>query len=82
MNFSIHQASHIGNRRFNQDRVAYVFSNDTLLLVLADGMGGHLHGELAAGMTIETFVESFAQGNAAAYCRSRQVYPRGHAARA
>ena len=59
MNFSIHQASHIGNRRFNQDRVAYAFSNDTLLLVLADGMGGHLHGELAAGLTIETFIESF-----------------------
>lgn len=59
MNFSIHQASHIGNRRFNQDRVAYAYSNDALLLVLADGMGGHLHGELAASLTIETFVESF-----------------------
>ncbi|HUW76624.1 MAG TPA: protein phosphatase 2C domain-containing protein, partial [Gallionella sp.] len=63
MNFSIHQASHIGNRRFNQDRVAYVFSNEILLLVLADGMGGHLHGELAAGMTIDTFVEAFGQVN-------------------
>ena len=59
MNFSIHQASNIGNRRFNQDRVAYAYSNEALLLVLADGMGGHLHGELAAGLTIETFVESF-----------------------
>lgn len=59
MNFSIHQASHIGNRKFNQDRVAYVFSNDALLLVLADGMGGHMHGELAAGLAIDTFVESF-----------------------
>ncbi|MDZ4201080.1 MAG: protein phosphatase 2C domain-containing protein [Gallionella sp.] len=59
MNFSIHQASHIGNRKYNQDRVAYVYSCDALLLVLADGMGGHLHGELAASITIETFVESF-----------------------
>ena len=59
MNFSIHQASHIGNRRHNQDRVAYAYSNEALLLVLADGMGGHLHGELAASLTIETFVESF-----------------------
>jgi len=59
MNFSIHQASHIGNRRFNQDRVAYAYTNDSLLLVLADGMGGHLHGELAASLTIDTFVESF-----------------------
>lgn len=59
MNFSIYQASHIGNRKFNQDRVAYAYTSDALLLVLADGMGGHLHGELAAGMAIETFVESF-----------------------
>lgn len=59
MNFSIHQATHIGNRRFNQDRVAYAFSNDALLLVLADGMGGHMHGELAASLAIDTFVGSF-----------------------
>jgi PPM family protein phosphatase len=59
MNFSIYQASDIGNRRFNQDRVAYAYNSDALLLVLADGMGGHLHGELAASMTIDTFVESF-----------------------
>jgi serine/threonine protein phosphatase PrpC len=59
MNFSIHQASHIGNRKYNQDRVAYAYSNDALLLVLADGMGGHLHGELAATLAVETFVESF-----------------------
>jgi serine/threonine protein phosphatase PrpC len=61
MNFSIHQASNIGNRKFNQDRVAHAYTNDALLLVLADGMGGHMHGELAAGLTIETFIESFAR---------------------
>jgi serine/threonine protein phosphatase PrpC len=60
MNFSIHQASHIGNRKFNQDRVAYSYSNDSLLLVLADGMGGHLHGEMAAGSIIEAFTKAFA----------------------
>jgi len=59
MNFSIHQASHIGNRKYNQDRVAYAYSNDTLLLVLADGMGGHLHGEIAASLAVDTFIESF-----------------------
>lgn len=59
MDFSIHQASHIGNRKYNQDRVAYAYSNASLLLVLADGMGGHLHGELAAGAIIDTFIESF-----------------------
>lgn len=65
MNFSIHQASHIGDRKYNQDRVAYAYNQDALLLVLADGMGGHLHGELAASLTVETFVEAFGlEGNA------------------
>ncbi|MFY9260031.1 MAG: protein phosphatase 2C domain-containing protein [Gallionella sp.] len=59
MNFSIHQASHIGNRKFNQDRVAYAYNHDMLLLVLADGMGGHLHGEVAANLAVETFVTAF-----------------------
>lgn len=59
MKFSIHQASHIGNRKYNQDRVAYAYSRDALLLVLADGMGGHLLGEVAAGLAMETFVKSF-----------------------
>jgi len=61
MNFSIHQASHIGNRKYNQDRVAYAYNKDALLLVLADGMGGHLNGELAAGLVMDTFVEDFAK---------------------
>ncbi len=61
MNFSIHQASHAGNRKYNQDRVAYSYSSEALLMVLADGMGGHQHGELAATMIIETFVRSFGQ---------------------
>lgn len=59
MKFSIHQASHIGDRKFNQDRVAYAYSSEALLLVLADGMGGHLYGEVAAELAIGTFVESF-----------------------
>lgn len=59
MNFSIHQASHVGNRRYNQDRVAYAYSSEALLCVLADGMGGHMNGEMAANVAIETFVETF-----------------------
>jgi serine/threonine protein phosphatase PrpC len=70
MNFSIHQASHAGNRKDNQDRVAYAYSSDALLLVLADGMGGHLHGDLAAGLIIETFVELFGR-----YARPRIADP-------
>ena len=61
MNFSIYQTCHIGNRKYNQDRVAYAYRGNTLLLVLADGMGGHLHGEVAADLIIGTFAESFSE---------------------
>jgi len=61
MNFSIHQATHVGNRKTNQDRAAYAYSSDALVMVLADGMGGHLKGELAAAAIIDTFVNSFSQ---------------------
>jgi hypothetical protein len=45
MQFSVYQQSHIGGRKVNQDRMGYCFTRDALLLVLADGMGGHLRGE-------------------------------------
>ncbi len=61
MKFSVYQASRIGGRNYNQDRVAYAYSDKALLLVLADGMGGHLHGEVAAQITIHTFMRAFAQ---------------------
>ncbi|MDD3883917.1 MAG: protein phosphatase 2C domain-containing protein [Gallionella sp.] len=59
MNFTAHQLSHIGDRKYNQDRVAYAYTDESLLLVLADGMGGHLNGEWAAETAVATFVEAF-----------------------
>jgi serine/threonine protein phosphatase PrpC len=61
MKFSIHQASDIGNRKYNQDRVAFAYSNDSLLLVLADGMGGHFHGEVAATLAVDEFISTFSR---------------------
>jgi len=61
MKFAVYQDSRIGGRKYNQDRVAYAYSDKALLLVLADGMGGHLHGEIAAQITIQTFMQDFAQ---------------------
>lgn len=61
MKFSIHQCSHQGGRKYNQDRVAYAHTDHALLLVLADGMGGHLHGEVAAEIAIQTFMDAFTQ---------------------
>ena len=61
MKFAVHQANHIGGRKYNQDRVGYAYTNDALLLVLADGMGGHLHGEIAAQIAVYTFMRAFSR---------------------
>ena len=59
MKFTIYQESRLGKRRSNQDRIAYCYSRDALLMVVADGMGGHLHGEIAAQIAVQYITEAF-----------------------
>jgi serine/threonine protein phosphatase PrpC len=59
MKFSIYQESRQGPRKSNQDRVAYCYSRDALCMVIADGMGGHLHGEVAAQIASQFIAEAF-----------------------
>jgi protein phosphatase len=59
MQFSVYQQSHIGGRKVNQDRMGYSYTRDALLLVLADGMGGHLRGEIAAAIATRTLSTMF-----------------------
>ena len=59
MKFTIYQKSRIGRRKSNQDRLAYCYSRDALLMVVADGMGGHRHGEVAAHLAVHSIAEAF-----------------------
>ncbi len=59
MKFTIYQESRQGKRANNEDRLAYSYSRDALLMVVADGMGGHFYGEVAAQIAVQTLTESF-----------------------
>ena len=73
MQFSVYQESHIGGRKVNQDRMGYSFTRDALLLVLADGMGGHLRGEMAATILMQTMSSMFQQ-QAAPYVKKPERF--------
>jgi serine/threonine protein phosphatase PrpC len=54
MKFSVFQLSRIGGRDKNEDRMGYCYTRESGLFVLADGMGGHPEGEVAAQLALET----------------------------
>ncbi len=59
MKFSIFQSSRQGGRKYNQDRVIYAYSRHALLFAIADGMGGHIHGEVAAQIVVQLLADHF-----------------------
>jgi protein phosphatase len=73
MRFSVYQESRIGGRKSNQDRMGYSFTRDALLLVLADGMGGHIQGEAAATIALQT-IGSLFQQNANPYVKKPEKF--------
>jgi len=59
--FSLAQDCRIGARRVNQDRVAQWQTSAATLLAVADGLGGHLYGEVAAQIAIDSIGGAFTQ---------------------
>ena len=54
MKFSVFQISRKGGREKNEDRMGYCYTKASGLFLLADGMGGHPEGEVAAQMAMQT----------------------------
>ena len=61
MRFTIFQDSKVGDRSGNEDRVGYSYSRDVLMMVIADGMGGHQQGEVAAEIAVTEITRRFQQ---------------------
>jgi serine/threonine protein phosphatase PrpC len=59
MNFAIAHGTRIGGRRINQDRVGHWSTSDCLLMAVADGLGGHPRGEVAAEIAIRVLGAAF-----------------------
>ncbi|MBK9783365.1 MAG: serine/threonine-protein phosphatase [Betaproteobacteria bacterium] len=59
MRFTIYQESRQGGRANNEDRTTCCYSRDALLMVIADGMGGHHYGEIASQIAVQTMADVF-----------------------
>ena len=54
MKFSVFQVSRKGGREKNEDRMGYCYTRESGIFLLADGMGGHPEGEVAAQLALQT----------------------------
>lgn len=59
MQYATGQANRLGNRANNQDRCLVVEREGAVLLAVADGMGGHARGDLAAQTFVDTLQRKF-----------------------
>jgi serine/threonine protein phosphatase PrpC len=59
MKFSVFQISRKGGREKNEDRMGYCYTRESGLFLLADGMGGHPEGEVAAQLALQTISALF-----------------------
>lgn len=59
MKFSVFEVTHQGGREKNEDRMGYCYTAESALFLLADGMGGHPEGEMAAQIALKAIAATF-----------------------
>jgi serine/threonine protein phosphatase PrpC len=64
LHFELAEVSLLGDREENQDRSVVRTDRAGVLLVVADGMGGHAGGALAAEVALDSLCRSFAAADA------------------
>jgi len=65
LDYSLTQQSNQGGRDYNEDRTAIYERDGTILLVVADGLGGHDGGDVASQAFVDAMGKSFAQATPA-----------------
>ncbi len=63
MQISFATLSENGGREVNEDAIEILSKNGQFLFALADGLGGHGHGEIASRTVVEEAVKSFPEIN-------------------
>ena len=61
MKYALAHDTRIGTRASNQDRIGCWSTDSTLLMAVADGLGGHVQGEVAAELAVALLGAAFAQ---------------------
>ena len=59
MKFQLAKQTRIGTRQVNQDSMGHWQTREALLLAVADGLGGHARGEVAAQLAISLLGKAF-----------------------
>jgi PPM family protein phosphatase len=77
LNCTLAHETRIGARAMNQDRLGHWRTGRSLLMVVADGLGGHLRGELAAQVSVDYFGTAFQRDARPALADPQQFLTRG-----
>lgn len=63
MKYQIEKTTRLGNREINEDHIGVAETNNAILLVLADGMGGYRGGQLASRVLVDNMLSLFKDRN-------------------
>lgn len=59
MMFSVFQVSRLGGRKRNEDRMGYTYTQAAAIFLVADGLGGHPHGDVASQLCLQVVTSLF-----------------------